>query len=277
MSVEQVLDLLRCAVCREPFTADHGLVRCSNGHSYDLARQGYLNLLGRAAPANADTTEMVAARSRFLSAGHYDPIAAALAELVCRDGPTVLDVGAGNGHYLARVLAGRGGRGVALDISPAACRRAARAQGRIGAVVADAWAPLPLADGVFDVVLSVFAPRQPSEFARVLAPNGMLLVVTPLPDHLIELRSGLDLLGVGADKEDRLLESLGTSFEQTKRRECRSRLSLDPGAVHDVVSMGPNAFHQDPDALGVRIRTLLMPMAVTMSIAITAWTKPSVG
>lgn len=277
MSIANVLDRLRCPVCAAPFALGTGHVTCSAGHAYDLARQGYLNLLGRAAPAHADTADMVAARSRFLDAGHFGPVVEVLAGLLPRDEPTLLDVGAGDGHYVAQLLARRGGRAVALDISSAASRRAAQVPGAIGAVVADAWAPLPLVDGGFDVVLSIFAPRQPAEFARVLTPDGRLLVIVPLPDHLVELRTALDLLDVGADKEERLYESLSPHFRLVSRQECRGALHLHAAAVHDAVSMGPNAFHQDPAALAARIQGLPDPQPVTMSVVVTAWAPASVG
>ena len=154
---------------------------------------------------------------------------------------------------------------MALDISPAACRRAARAPGAIGAVVADAWAPLPLADGAFDAVLSIFAPRQPAEFARVLAPGGRLLVVTPLPDHLVELRTAWGCWASAPTRRSGCTSPSVRTSVWTAGRRFEAMLQLDPAAVHDVVSMGPNAFHQDPDALRSRIATLPDPQPVTMA------------
>ena len=273
MSLADVLELVRCPVCQAQFAREPGRVVCAAGHAFDLARQGYLNLLGRAAPPNADTADMVAARSRFLGAGHFAPVAEVVNGLVSHDDPTVLDVGAGGGHYVSQLLSRRGGRAVALDISPAACRRAARAPGTIGAVVADAWEQLPLTDRAFDVVLSIFAPRQPVEFARVLATGGRLLVVTPLADHLIELREALHLLKIDADKEDLLHAALRPHFDLLSRQECQGLLELNAAAVHDIVSMGPNAFHQDSATLTAQIATLPTPYPVTMSVAISVWAR----
>ena len=277
MSIAHVLDLIRCPLCRAPFVAAPGRVRCTTGHAFDLARQGYLNLLGRAAPPHADTVDMVAARSRFLDAGYFGPVSTALAGLIPKPEPTLLDVGAGGGHYLAELLSRRGGRAVALDISPAACRRAARVAGALGAVVADAWAPLPLIDHGFDAVLSIFAPRQPAEFARVLARDGRLLVATPLPEHLAELREALQLLDIQPDKEDRLYAALRPHFTPAGRQEVRLQLSLDPHAVQDVVAMGPNAFHRTADELRGAIESLAMPQSVTGAIAVTAWAPARPG
>ncbi len=184
MSLSRALDLLSCPRCGSAVTLGSGTVVCRDGHTWDVARQGYVNLLGRAEPANADTTAMLAARSRVLAAGLFDPVAAAIrAALTGR--PRVLEVGSGTAYYLLRALGDDdSGVGIALDVSKAAARLAAKADPRIAAVVADVWRRLPIQDHCLDAVLCVFAPRNLAEFARVLRPDGRLVVATPNPEHL---------------------------------------------------------------------------------------------
>src|SRR3712207_6072416 len=134
MSIAELLDVLRCPRCRHALTDEDSAVRCASGHRFDLARQGYLNLLESRPPQHADTPEMVAARERFLAGGSYRPVAEALLR-GARTGlaavrsqavprlPTLLECGAGTGYYSAALLEGLGGRGVALDISTAAAKR----------------------------------------------------------------------------------------------------------------------------------------------------------
>ena len=137
---------------------------------------------------------------------------------------TVLDCGAGTGYYAARLLnEDHDRRALALDVSVAAIRRAARAHERMAAVVADAWRPLPIADGVVDVIVSVFAPRNPAEFHRVLAPGGSLITVVPWPEHLVELRRPLGLLDVEPAKTDRLDTSLAGFFRRDATHPVRFR------------------------------------------------------
>ncbi|WP_338067460.1 putative RNA methyltransferase, partial [Crossiella equi] len=139
-----VVDLLACPHCRDPLTLTGRTLRCPLGHSFDLAKQGYVSLLA-GDPGTGDTAAMVAARAEFLAGGHYAPVVEELVRAVGAVTGPVLDLGAGTGHYLAQVLdRAATGPGLALDLSKFALRRAARAHPRAGAVVCDAWRPLPV-------------------------------------------------------------------------------------------------------------------------------------
>lgn len=260
------LDWLRCPHCALPLARSDQALRCPTGHSFDIARQGYVNLLGRAAPRNADTPSMLEARARFLGAGHYAPLADAVAAQL--SGATrIVEVGAGTGYYLARALDSNPvSEGLATDVSASAARRAARAHPRASSIVADTWAGLPLRDGAVDALLCVFAPRNPAEFARVLAPGGRLVVAVPTPAHLAELRSRYGLLGVADDKAEAVLASLpGWSLE---RLDSLVRpLRLTAGEVSDVIAMGPNAFHGTP--------TDTVPESATLAVSILTMSRPS--
>src|SRR4029450_345113 len=145
--LEAVVDVLACPHCARSLSLDSGTARCPTGHAFDVARQGYLNLLPRPAPNAGDTAAMVAARTDFLASGNYEPICRALIGACSGEG-LVVEVGAGTGDYLAGVVAAGPRRGLALDVSAYAARRAAKAHERIGAVVCDAWQRLPVRDGV---------------------------------------------------------------------------------------------------------------------------------
>lgn len=262
-----VVHLLVCPVCGGDLALDERAVRCDTGHAFDVARQGYVSLLtGSRAPGTADSAEMVAARDVFLGAGHYAPLAEAVAG-ACRTGTKVVaDAGAGTGHYLARALDGLPGAvGVALDVSKHAVRRAARAHPRLGAVVADVWRPLPLRSGSAEVLLNVFAPRNGPEFARVLAPDGTLVVVTPTSRHLEPLVERLGLLSVDQEKERRVAESLGERFTETERSLHEFGMTLGRDAVEAVVGMGPSAWHTDSHVMRARIADLPETSEVTAS------------
>lgn len=246
-----VIDLLGCPQCpaidaggRRRVDSDLGRdgrrLRCLHGHNFDIAKQGYVNLLTGAAGANADTVSMVAARENFLATGHYQPIVDALSGALA-GARTVLEAGAGTGYYLAGSLP-RHGRGLACDLSSAAARKAAK-QPRVGAVVADTWAGLPVLDAAVDAVLCVFAPRNFAEFARVIVPSGRLLTITPTAAHLAELRAELGLLSVEEDKQRRLHRAAGEFFELQSERTLRWTFDASDEQVRWLVEMGPNAFH----------------------------------
>lgn len=243
---DRVVDALVCPVCRDRLGRVGGSLRCPARHTFDVARQGYVNLLagvprtGTANAGSADTPAMVADRAEFLAAGHYAPLAELVAELAATDG-LVVDAGAGTGYYLGFVVADNG-FGLALDVSAAALRRVRDA--RVGAVVWDVWRPWPVRDGVADVVLNVFAPRNGAEFRRVLRPGGRLVVVTPAGDHLAEL--GTAVLGVDPHKQDRLAVTLGDRFARTVDETIHYAMSLSAADVRRVAGMGPAGHHDRP-------------------------------
>ncbi|MCA1655941.1 MAG: methyltransferase domain-containing protein, partial [Pseudonocardiaceae bacterium] len=229
-----VLPYLCCPHCGSDLAEAGPAVRCASGHVFDVARQGYVNLLAGKTSVSGDSAGMVAARDAFLSAGHYAPIESAVVAAAAGDG-CVLDLGAGTGHYVAAVLDTAPDRvGIALDIAKPALRRAARAHPRLGAVGADTWGRLPVRDEAVSVALNVFAPRNAAELARVLAPGGRLVVVAPTGAHLRELVFALDLLTVAADKAARVSASL-PGFTVSTQDTCEFAMSLGHAEVLTLV------------------------------------------
>lgn len=194
--MREMSSLFCCPVCGGALERGTGCCRCPSGHSFDLAREGYVNLL----PANrrhskspGDDKEMAAARSRFLEGGWYAPLREALCRLVeqyAPASPVLLDAGCGEGWYtqaLAAVVAARGGRTAGLDLSKPSVRKAARrcpgGEFAVGTVY-----HLPVADASVDLLVDCFSPLAAAEFARVLRPGGIFLYVVPGPRHLWELK-----------------------------------------------------------------------------------------
>lgn len=266
----EVVARLRCPVCRAPLAEAGGALRCEAGHAFDLARQGYVNLVTGRPGLPGDTAAMVAARAGFLAAGHFAPLSIALAELAAARAPAgglVVEVGAGTAHHLAAVLDRLPGHsGLALDASRHAARRAARAHPRAASAVADVRRPLPLADGAAALVLDVFAPRDGAEFRRVLRDDGALLVATPAPGHLAELRGALGLLEVDPDKERRLAATLGRWFRREAARELTFQLRLSRADAALLAGMGPSAHHLEPAALAGAVAALREPVEVTAAV-----------
>ncbi|MFI1827345.1 putative RNA methyltransferase [Streptomyces sp. NPDC020412] len=276
-ALERMLSVLLCPVCSAPFEAVERTLRCPARHTFDIARQGYVGLLtGHRGPATADAPAMVRARTAFLNAGHYAPLATALAARATALAPTpdatLLDAGVGTGHYLAAALdALPAATGLGLDTSPHALRSAARIHPRAAAASWDVWRPLPLHTDSVHLLLNVFAPRNAPEFHRVLHPTGTLLVVTPTPTHLHELRTTLDLLNVDPTKEDRLHQTLSTTFRREDVQTLEYVIHLPAPDVLNLVTMTPSAHHISAETLHTRVAALPNPQPVTVSFTVSTF------
>ncbi|WP_395111224.1 putative RNA methyltransferase [Actinomadura sp. SCN-SB] len=273
-----VVQHLMCPICGRPLALETNALRCPAAHSFDIARQGYANLLsGNARPGTADTPEMVKARDAFLGAGHFDPLTRLLGERATdglQHGAVVLDAGAGTGHYLRAVLDSTPGTvGLALDISKHAARRAARAHPRIGAVVADVWRPLPMRDAAMDAIINVFAPRNPPEFQRVLKPGGALYAVTPSSQHLGPLVRTLGLLSVDDRKDERIDAALAGHFVLEVRENLKVEARMSRGEVATLVGMGPSAHHVSAVDLAKHLAALPEPVTVPLSFVLSTYRR----
>lgn len=278
MSLDAVVRYLSCPVCGARLDLGDGSLRCTDGHAFDIARQGYVNLTRGKPSHEGDSAAMLDAREAFLATGHYAPLAGAIAEAIARaagrvpDDVCVADAGAGTGYYLAAALDATPNRtGIALDVSRYAARRAAKAHPRAGSVLCDVWSHLPLRDGCVGVLLNVFAPRNGSEMARVLHPDGTLVVVTPTTDHLRELVSHLGLIDVDAQKEERLTATLGPRFELIERRPVEFTARLSQADALALVAMGPSARHGDENARRTAVASLPDPLDTTVSVTVARY------
>ncbi|MFI5683664.1 putative RNA methyltransferase [Streptomyces sp. NPDC051636] len=273
-ALELFLDLLRCPTCHtRRLHPDRGALHCPAGHTFDIARHGYASLLTGTRATSGDDAAMAQARARFLSTDTYAPIRKVVASLAAdavSEQTTVVDVGCGTGDYLASVLDQLPcARGLGLDTSVRALRSAARAHERAAAAAWDVFRPFPLASGVADVVLDVFAPRNPAEFHRVLRPTGRLIVVRPTGRHLAELRGRVPaMVTIDPAKEQRLHRVLDPYFEAAVTEQVEYTMSATRQEVLDLVGMTPSARHLSPADL---TDDALLPDRITVSVLATAY------
>jgi 23S rRNA (guanine745-N1)-methyltransferase len=234
--------MLVCPVrdCRLPLVRDDRRWRCERGHSFDIARSGYVNLLqpqDRRSPHPGDSAAGIAARRRLHDLDVTTPLLGAIGEMVCpSERDVVLDAGCGDGFYLANVgkqghhLAGQtrfGAHGV--DISVPAIEAAARRYPECQWIVANADRFLPYANRSFSIVMSITARMNASEFRRVLRDDGRLLIAVPSPDDLVELR------GSGQDRTARTIDTFARQFTLIDQRRVSTTAELDASAVQDVL------------------------------------------
>ena len=233
--------------------------RCATGHSYDVGKDGTVHLL----PAGhgksnvvGDSIEMLQARRRFLQAGHYRALTTALANVVIAAlparGGVLVDFGCGCGSHLQGIVASLGDDVVVagLDLSKDAVKLAAKTVRAARFVVGDSRTAIPLHDASVDVGLVVFAPRGVAELARVLRPDGLLVVAIPDADHLAEVRAAWGGIGIADEKRDRTVAELEGAFVVVGNDAAVvDDVAVDGAALADLLTMTPSRRHLDDDAI----------------------------
>jgi len=216
-----------CPVCAKALYKEDRTYKCENGHSFDEAKEGYVNLLvsNKNGDTSGDDKEMVSSRTRFLEGGYYKPLRDKITELIKEYSPdagVLLDAGCGEGYYTAaysEIVPKTAG----VDISKAAVRHAAKKCKGAEFAVASVYR-LPLENESVDVIVNCFSPNAPDQFVRVLKSGGYLFYVVPAPRHLWQLKSvlydtpyeneektenydGFELVGIEQARSDFLLTS----------------------------------------------------------------------
>jgi 23S rRNA (guanine745-N1)-methyltransferase len=244
--------MLLCTVrdCGAGLTQQDRRWICPRGHSFDVARSGYVNLLqpqDRRSKHPGDTPEAVAARRRLHDSGVTRPLFEAIAGMV-KAGPEdiVLDAGCGDGFYLGQLAAQTGCRAHGLDISILAVDAAARRYPDGEWVVANADRFVPYADGSFSLILSITARMNAPEFHRVMHPYGRMLVAVPASDDLQELR------GAGRDRAARTIETFAPQFRLVEQSRATTHADLDAEAVEEVRRSIYRPLHTGP-AVAMRV------------------------
>jgi 23S rRNA (guanine745-N1)-methyltransferase len=227
--------MLLCSVrdCHLALVREGRRLHCPRGHSFDVARSGYINLLQpqeRRSKLPGDTAAAVAGRRRLHDLGVTAPLLHAIAEMVApRADDIVLDAGCGDGFYLGSLARQAGFDAHGVDISIPAVDAAARRYPECEWIVANADRFVPYAGGSFSMVLSITARMNAGEFRRVLREDGRLLVALPAPEDLIELR------GAGRDRVARTVEAFEREFTLIERRRATTSADLDAASVQDVL------------------------------------------
>ena len=245
---------LLCTVrdCHLPLVGEERRLVCARGHSYDVARSGYINLLqpqDRRSSKPGDTAAAVAARRRFLDRGFGAALVEAIVEaLPLTAADAVLDAGCGEGHHLAAIRDRFGCAAYGVDISVAAIDAAARRHPQVEWIVANADRFVPFADSSFHAVCSITARMNPPEFRRVLNDDGTLLVVLPAPDDLLELREAILGERVMRDRTAHAITEFSPLFSLRNRERISTVAHLDHGAIEDVMTSSYRALRHSERA-----------------------------
>lgn len=234
---------LICPICGEQLNNRDRQYICAQNHSFDVARQGYVNLLTvqqKHSLNPGDTREQVLSRREFLEAGFYAPIANALIETAKEldISGRILDVGCGEGYYSARLADALGAELTGLDISKEAVRCAAAKYKGKQWLCATA-AHIPVEDGSVNLLTSLFALTLPEEFRRVLAPGGYYFQVLAAQDHLLGLK-GIIYDRLNFKEKDTVPELPG--FERVRSIPIRFSFTVEGQQIRNLFSMTPHVF-----------------------------------
>ncbi|NIF20193.1 23S rRNA (guanine(745)-N(1))-methyltransferase [Candidatus Pantoea multigeneris] len=243
---------LICPLCHLSLSAEKNSWRCAQGHQFDRAREGYVNLLPvqhKGSREPGDSAEMMQARRAFLAAGHYQPLRDGVAELlaarVSTPQPQLLDIGCGEGYYtdaMATALQPLHGQVYGLDVAKIAVRLAAKRYPQVLFCVASSQR-LPFADASLDAVVRIYAPCNEAELQRVIKPGGWLLTVTPGPHHLQQFKALIY-------REVKLHEPESkcyAGFTQVEQQSLGYPMTLNSADATTLLQMTPFAWRASED------------------------------
>jgi 23S rRNA (guanine745-N1)-methyltransferase len=260
--------ILTCPLDGLPLSTENGTARCSSGHAFDWAKEGYLNLLpvhAKQSKDPGDSALMVQARRRFLSAGFYNVLIDAIDEHIPQGAQFILDAGCGEGYYLNRLHAQHPAAQLCgLDISKHAIKAAAKKYSDITWLVASNR-QLPFLSHSLDVIICAFGFPVWHEFKRVLKPDGIVIMTDPASDHLIELRHTLYDNVITKDSvlnhpEDATL---------LKDQSVRYNIALqDSSLIADLIAMTPHQHRATTDAITRACETGFSDLTVHASLRI---------
>jgi 23S rRNA (guanine745-N1)-methyltransferase len=244
---EQNLNIT-CPICFASLEQLPKAWRCPAGHSFDVAREGYVNLLPvqqKKSLEPGDSLEMLKARRDFLGGGHYRPMLDALVETLSPlQAKSLLDIGCGEGYYTS-ALTGAAPEVIGLDIAKPAIQLAARRFKNVTWLVASG-AALPIADRSIDIVCNIFTQLHVRQMYRVLQPEGHVLIVSPALEHLWSLREQL-FDEVHAHEPEKFLETFSPLFQMVTTRTVKFPLALDQTALRQLLMMTPYAWKAKPE------------------------------
>lgn len=246
---------LICPLCRALLSRDNRRWCCPDGHSFDIAKEGYLHLLPvqkKKSRAPGDDKKMVSSRSRFLNSGHYQRIsdtlnlkARQLLKQQASTPATIVDAGCGEGYYSTRLQQSLldhsiNNEFVGVDISKPACRAAAKRSHSIQWLVASS-SDMPVADHSVDIILSLFSPIPVEEFQRCLKVDGQLIIASTGPLHLLELRELLyDRVDTSSLNTDEVLAPRFIPLAKSTEHIQYSMTLQDSSSIQDLLAMTPH-------------------------------------
>ncbi len=240
--------MIICPLCQQPLIRTNKQWYCSHAHSFDVAKQGYVNLLPvqyKKSKSPGDTPDAVQARRDFLQADYYQPLRDLIRGWIAKLRPNaILDLGCGEGYYTSQMV-DLASMVIGLDIAKPAIQIAAKRYPQITWLVASG-AKLPIQTDSLDLVTSFFSPLPSEEMYRVLNDKGHVLMATPAAGHLYSMRAAL-FDEVQAHEPEKFIQNLSTGFELVDEQQISYPLTLQQAALKQLIAMTPYAWKAKAD------------------------------
>ncbi|MFD1205538.1 methyltransferase domain-containing protein [Sporosarcina contaminans] len=248
---------------------DRASLVCGNGHSFDLSKNGYVNLSPQAHATKYDQS-LFEARTEVMRSGFFEPVIEQIvsrldAQFENRERPLLLDAGCGEGTHLSIIHSRLKGNatGAGIDISKEGIIAAAKNYPGYVWSVAD-LANCPFQDGKFDAVLNILSPANYAEFGRILCSDGYMMKVVPESKYLVELR---EIFHDGEKKEDtNFLECFSQYFDEVETEQITYRFSLSESLLASLIRMTPLTWNADEAKIGQAMQAGLHEMTVDLRI-----------
>jgi len=253
---------LKCPVCESSFTLGERSLKCTSGHCFDQAKQGYFNLLqnqDKSSKSPGDTSDMVVARSRFLEAGHYTPLVAATTELIIAHAKQEIvrytDIACGEGFYTEKFSQALSEQHyaplvTAIDISTPAMRKSGKRLPQGACLVGNAFR-LPIHAKSQDLATHMFCRPCPSETARILKDDAILIDVSAGPRHLIELREIIYTQINEKNNDADLAGPYDQYFDTLQSTQLDFGININQAEIADLITMTPHVWRAKPEHIEV--------------------------
>lgn len=256
--------MLVCPICKKKLKKIENKYQCEESHSFDIARQGYVNFSLRQKKEQGDNARMIHSRTQFLEKDYYDFMRQSVASILCKyDVKILFDAGCGQGYY-TKSFANICSTVIGADLSKEGVRYAAAHDKKCFYFVSSIF-DLPLENECVDGVTSIFVPNAYEEVHRILKKNGIWIVVGPGPKHCWELKELL----YGTPYENSWPESSMEGFEQVEQVKINNKYYVDN--VWSLLEMTP--YRYKTGKKGLDAAKECPGLNVTFEFIITVWRK----
>lgn len=273
--------LFCCPLCKEELQQQEKTLSCRKGHSYDVAREGYVNLLlanQKASKEPGDSPEMLRARRNFLNSGYYRRLAEIISEIIINHIDNtigdikILDAGCGEGYYtdhISRIPSIISRSEICgIDVSREGVKLSAKRKNNVQWGVASVHS-IPLPDRSMDIIINIFAPHDADEFTRITADNGILISVIPGPEHLKGLKE--ELYDTVTEHSNGYPEIDGFKVQKTETLKYEFTV-IWPQIKSDLLKMTPYYWRTKPGRIQA-LEKSPAPLTTLADFSITVYSK----